>query len=70
MQSLFHNAVEDVGKGPRQKKEHIERIDADSFGFSIPNLFVIGYGVDYAERYRNVPGICLMRPDHRELIFL
>ncbi len=31
-------------------------------GFSIPNLFVIGYGMDYAERYRNLPDICLMNP--------
>jgi hypoxanthine phosphoribosyltransferase len=35
-------------------------------GFSIPNLFVIGYGMDYAERYRNLPDICLMAPDHPE----
>ena len=27
----------------------IEKIDADYVGFSIPNLFVIGYGMDYAE---------------------
>ena len=38
----------------------IEQIDADYTGFSIPNLFVIGYGMDYAERYRNLPDICLM----------
>src|SRR5487761_2626202 len=38
----------------------IEKIDADYVGFSIPNLFVIGYGMDYAERYRNLPDICLM----------
>jgi hypoxanthine phosphoribosyltransferase len=38
----------------------IERIDADYVGFSIPNHFVIGYGMDYAERYRNLPDICLM----------
>jgi hypoxanthine phosphoribosyltransferase len=44
----------------------IERIDADYVGFSIPNLFVIGYGMDYAERYRNLPDICLMSPDHPE----
>jgi hypoxanthine phosphoribosyltransferase len=44
----------------------IEKIDADYVGFSIPNLFVIGYGMDYAERYRNVPDICLMTPDHPE----
>lgn len=44
----------------------IEKIDADYVGFSIPNLFVIGYGMDYAERYRNLPDICLMSPDHPE----
>ncbi|MGA3162349.1 MAG: hypoxanthine phosphoribosyltransferase [Terracidiphilus sp.] len=44
----------------------IEKIDADYVGFSIPNLFVIGYGMDYAERYRNLPDICIMSPDHPE----
>jgi hypoxanthine phosphoribosyltransferase len=44
----------------------IEKIDADYVGFSIPNLFVIGYGMDYAERYRNLPDICLMAPGHPE----
>jgi len=44
----------------------IEKIDADYVGFSIPNLFVIGYGMDYAERYRNLPDICLMAQDHPE----
>src|ERR1700678_1636641 len=41
----------------------IEKIEADYIGFSIPNLFVIGYGMDYAERYRNLPDICLMAAD-------
>ena len=44
----------------------LEKIEADYVGFSIPNLFVIGYGMDYAERYRNLPDICLMSPDHPE----
>jgi hypoxanthine phosphoribosyltransferase len=44
----------------------LEKIDADYVGFSIPNLFVIGYGMDYAERYRNLPDICVMSPDHPE----
>lgn len=44
----------------------LEKIEADYVGFSIPNLFVIGYGMDYAERYRNLPDICLMKPDHPE----
>jgi hypoxanthine phosphoribosyltransferase len=44
----------------------VERIDADYVGFSIPNLFVIGYGMDYAERYRNLPDICLMPSNQAE----
>lgn len=34
-------------------------IEADYVGFQIPNQFVIGYGMDYAEHYRNVPDIRL-----------
>ena len=41
----------------------VEKIEADYVGFSIPNLFVIGFGMDYAEHYRNLPDICLMPPD-------
>jgi hypoxanthine phosphoribosyltransferase len=44
----------------------IEKIEADYVGFSIPNLFVVGFGMDFAERYRNLPDICLMSPDHPE----
>ena len=44
----------------------VEKIEADYVGFSIPNLFVIGYGMDYAERYRNLPDICLMTPEQPE----
>ena len=32
-------------------------------GFDIPNRFVIGYGLDYAERYRNLPYIGVLRPE-------
>ena len=31
-------------------------------GFDIPNEFVVGYGLDYAERYRNLPYIGVLRP--------
>lgn len=44
----------------------IEPIEADYVGFSIPNLFVIGYGMDYGERYRNLPDICILGPGHPE----
>ena len=32
-------------------------IEADSVGFSIENLFVFGYGLDYDQKYRNLPYI-------------
>lgn len=44
----------------------LEKIEADYVGFSIPNLFVIGYGMDYAEHYRNLPDIRLMPPEQAE----
>ena len=40
----------------------IESIDADYLGFTIPNHFVVGYGMDFAERYRNLPDIRIMPP--------
>ncbi len=36
-------------------------IRADYTGFEIPDEFVVGYGMDYAERYRNLPDICVLR---------
>jgi hypoxanthine phosphoribosyltransferase len=33
-------------------------------GFDIPNVFVVGYGLDYAERYRNLPFIGTLKPEH------
>ncbi|HVW77688.1 MAG TPA: hypoxanthine phosphoribosyltransferase [Alloacidobacterium sp.] len=42
------------------------KIEADYVGFKIPNQFVLGYGMDYAERFRNLPDICLMPPDYPE----
>ncbi len=37
-------------------------IDVKYVGFDIPNEFVIGYGLDYAERYRNLPFIGTLAP--------
>jgi hypoxanthine phosphoribosyltransferase len=41
----------------------LEKIDADYVAFSIPNHFVVGYGMDYQERFRNLPDICILSPD-------
>jgi len=40
-----------------------EKIQADYIGFSVPNLFVVGYGLDFAERYRNLPFIGVLKPE-------
>jgi tRNA(Ile)-lysidine synthase len=32
-------------------------------GFDIPNVFVVGYGLDYAQRYRNLPYVGTLRPE-------
>jgi hypoxanthine phosphoribosyltransferase len=42
---------------PSRRKQPIE---ADYVGFKIPDEFVVGYGLDYAERYRNLPDICIV----------
>lgn len=39
-----------------------ENIIADYVGFEIPDLFVIGYGLDFAERYRNLPFVGVLHP--------
>ncbi len=38
-------------------------LEADFVGFEIPDKFVVGYGLDFAERYRNLPCIGVLRPD-------
>jgi len=42
---------------PSRRKQPIH---ADYVGFSIPDEFVVGYGLDYAEKYRNLPDICVV----------
>lgn len=37
-------------------------VDVKYFGFDIPNAFVVGYGLDYAERYRNLRGVGVLAP--------
>jgi hypoxanthine phosphoribosyltransferase len=41
---------------------HQENFRADYVGFHIPNKFVVGYGLDYQERYRNLPFVGTLKP--------
>ena len=35
-------------------------VQVDYVGFEIPDEFVVGYGLDYAEKYRNLPYVCVL----------
>lgn len=38
-------------------------VQVDYAGFEVPNEFVVGYGLDYAEKYRNLPYIGILKPE-------
>lgn len=48
-----------LDKPSRRKVE----VHVDYNGFNIPDEFVIGYGLDYNERYRNLPYIAILKPE-------
>lgn len=39
----------------------LTEVDVDYIGFAIPDEFVVGYGLDYNERYRNLPNISVLK---------
>ena len=41
-------------------------VNADLVGFTVPDEFVVGYGLDFAQRYRNVPYIGVLKPEAYE----
>ena len=41
-------------------------VQADYVGFTIPNAFVVGYGLDYNEHYRNLPYVGVLKPEAYE----
>ncbi len=44
-------------------KAHKTEIQIDYLGFEIENHFVVGYGLDYAEKYRNLPYIAILKKE-------
>jgi len=40
-----------------------KKVEVDWNGFEIPNKFVVGYGLDYDEKYRNIPHIFVPKPE-------
>ncbi|MBI3652149.1 MAG: hypoxanthine phosphoribosyltransferase [Acidobacteria bacterium] len=55
-QSREVNSINIAALLDKPERHEIE-VDAQYLGFTIPNLFVVGYGLDFAERYRNLPFI-------------
>jgi len=43
-------------------RERIKPVELDYTGFQIPDRFVVGYGLDYAQRYRNLPYVGILKP--------
>ncbi len=41
----------------------LKPVDAAYIGFPIPDEFVVGYGLDFAEKYRNLREVCVLEPD-------
>ena len=41
-------------------------VEADYVGFKVPDRFVVGYGLDFNERFRNLPDICVLEEDEQQ----
>ena len=38
-------------------------LNADYSGLNVPNEFIVGYGLDYNEKYRNLPYVGILKPE-------
>lgn len=46
-----------------KQDRRINDVELEYVGFHIPDEFVVGYGLDYDEVYRNLPFVCILKPD-------
>ena len=53
------NIVTLLNKSARRKTD----VDVKYQGFDVPDEFIVGYGIDYAEKYRNLPFIGILKPE-------
>lgn len=48
-----------------ERRDPAVKLRADYVGFTVPNEFVVGYGLDYEEQYRNLPYVGILKPEAR-----
>lgn len=56
------NSIEIVSLLNKSARRKIE-LDVKYIGFEVPDEFIVGYGIDYAEKYRNLPFIGILKPE-------
>lgn len=56
------NSVKVISLLDKPSRRKIE-VDVEHIGFSVPDEFVCGYGLDYNEVYRNLPFVCILKPE-------
>ncbi len=47
----------------RKPSRHLVDVPVDYVGFEVPDEFVVGYGLDYGELYRNLPYVAVLKPE-------
>ena len=56
------NSVKVISLLDKPSRRKID-VDVEHIGFSVPDEFVCGYGLDYNEVYRNLPFVCILKPE-------
>ena len=56
------NTIEIVALLNKPARRKVD-LDVKYIGFEVPDAFIVGYGIDYAERYRNLPYIGILKPE-------
>ncbi|AGX41200.1 hypoxanthine phosphoribosyltransferase [Clostridium saccharobutylicum] len=56
------NSIEIVSLLNKQARR-VADLDVKYIGFEVPDGFIVGYGIDYAEKYRNLPFVGILKPE-------
>ena len=62
LQQRHPNSIEICTLFSKPSRRQVE-VEAKYIGFEIPDAFIVGYGLDYAERYRNVPYVGVLKEE-------